>query len=118
MIADRDWPYGSTFVAAFVLLVGALLGAVRGWSAPFGAWAVLASCVLAGLALHAFAQALSSAWRRAWRPAALAAALAAAFAMAIVLVPALGRHAAQAAGADPFGDVLAQRAASTSAAAR
>ena len=93
MTADRDWPYGSTFVAAFVLLVAALLRVVRGWSAPFGAWSILASCVLAGLALHALAHALSAAWRRAWRPAAGAALLASAFAAAIVLVRALGPHA-------------------------
>ena len=115
MIADRDWPYGSMFVAAFVLLVGALLGAVRGWSAPFGAWAVLASCVLVGLALHALAHALAAAWRRAWPAAALAAALATAFAVATALVPALGRAAAREGAADPFGDVPAQHAASAGA---
>ena len=108
-MADRDWPGGSLFVAAFVLLVTALLGAVRGWGAAFGAWSVLAACMLAGLALHAFAQALSAAWRRAWRPAATAALLAGAFAVAIVLVPALGRRAAQDDGANPFGDVLARQ---------
>ena len=108
-MAERDWPGGSLFVAAFVLLVTALLGAVRGWSAPFGAWSVLASCVLAGLALHALAQAFAQAWRQAWRPAAGAVLLACAFAVAIVLVPALGRRAVQGEGANPFGDVLARQ---------
>ena len=118
MTADRDWPYGSTLVAAFVLLVTAMLGAVRGWNAPFGVWSGFASFMLAALATHALARALSQAWRRAWRPAAAAALLAGAFAVAIALVPALGRRAVQGEGAHPFGDVIAQRAASAGGSGR
>jgi len=111
MMADRDWPLGSGAIAAFVILVAAVLGAVRGWRAPFLAWLAIAGCVLGALALHAAARALAAAWRRHWRAAAGAGLLGAAFAAAVALLPALGLRAASGEGANPFGDVLASGAA-------
>ncbi len=110
-MADRDWPLGSGAIAAFVVLVAAVLGAVRGWRAPFVAWLAIACCVLAALALHATARALADAWQCRWRAAAGAGLLGAAFVAAIALLPALGLRAASGEGANPFGDVLASGAA-------
>jgi len=105
---DRDWPLGSVAVAVFLAMVAGLLGTVLRWRTPFTAWLVIAVFALALLALQALAAAAAAAWRRAWQPAASAAALGALFVVVALLLPSLGRRAPPE-GANPFGDVLAQR---------
>jgi len=105
--ADRDWCGASLLVAAFVLLVAALLGALRGLPGPFDAWAVIAGIVLLALAAWALGRAAVRASRRAWGAAAAAAGLALAYALAPALLPALGARAQRGEGADPFGDAVA-----------
>jgi hypothetical protein len=105
---DRDWPLGSVAVAAFLVLVAALLGAVLRWRAPFTAWLAISVFVLAFLALQALALAAGAAWRRAWRSAVTAAALGVLFAACLLSMSALGRHAPPERPA-AFDDVLAER---------
>lgn len=91
MVAARaDWRLGSAVIAAFVLLVAALLGPVLAWSDPFLAWLGLGMFILAGLAVHALVRAASAAWRRRWRAALAAAGLVGVFAAGVVSLPVLG----------------------------
>ena len=81
-LADGDWWAPHVLIAAFVVLVAAILFAVPGWSAPLHAWIVLAAFVVGVLAVHAAGRAAASAARRRWRVALHALLLAAGLAAA------------------------------------
>jgi hypothetical protein len=112
-LADGDWWAPHVLIAAFVVLVAAILFAMPGWSAPLHAWIVLAVFVVGVLAAHAAGRAGASARRRRWRAALLALLLAAGLVAAAAGMLHVGRRVGPAdAGdvvADPAGPVRATR---------
>jgi len=84
---DRDWWVPHAMLAAFVVLVAAILRIVLGWSAPLHVWIVLAGLALGVLAGHAAWTGVRRASTRCWRDAAFAGAFALALAsMAAAMV--------------------------------
>jgi hypothetical protein len=74
---DRDWWMPHAMLAAFALLVAAILRILFLWSAPLHAWLALAGVGVAVLAAHAGWRAARCARVRRWRDAWLACAFAA-----------------------------------------
>ncbi|HYP31293.1 MAG TPA: hypothetical protein VES00_05460 [Burkholderiaceae bacterium] len=105
-LADGDWWAPHVLIAAFVVLVAAILLAVPGWSAPLHAWIALAAFVIGVLALHAAGRAGASAWRRRWRAALLAVLLSAGLAAAAAAMLHVGRRI----GPADAGDILVEPA--------
>ncbi len=78
---DRDWWLPHALLAAFAVLVAAILRLLFGWSTPLQAWIALAGFALAVLAAHAGWRTARCAAQRRWRAAAFALALAATLAL-------------------------------------
>jgi hypothetical protein len=66
---ENDWWAPHVAIAAFAVLVAAILGAVPGWTAPLHAWIMLAALAIGALAVHAAARAVATACRRRWSDA-------------------------------------------------
>ena len=81
MAEDRDWWMPHAMLAAFAVLVAAILRLLFGWSAPLQAWIALAGFSLAVLAGHAGWRTARCAAQRRWHAAAFALALAATLAL-------------------------------------
>jgi len=106
--ADGDWWMAHVLIAAFVVLVAAILRMVPGWSAPLHAWIALAAFVLAVLAAHAAGRALACVASRRWQAAlgglALAAGLAGAAGGLMLLGHRVGLPGDPVVFGDPAGD--------------
>lgn len=81
LVEDADWWMPHAMLAAFVVLVSAILRLLFGWSAPLHVWIALAGAVVAMLSVHAGWRAAHCATRRRWRHAGFAFALAAGLAV-------------------------------------
>ncbi len=77
---DRDWWMPHAMLAAFAVLVAAILRLLFGWTAPLHAWIALSGFAMATLAAHAGWRAAHCAMRRRWHQAGLAVLFAAALA--------------------------------------
>ena len=73
---DRDWWMPHAMLAAFAVLVAAILRILLGWTTPLHVWAALGGGTLALLALHAGWRGVRCAGGRRWREAGVAALLA------------------------------------------
>lgn len=98
-VDDRDWWMPHAMLAAFVVLVAAILRILFGWSAPLHVWVVVAGFAMGVLAAHAGWHAARRAGARRWREAALAGVFALAFgAMSAAFVRAGQSHLAPGSG--------------------
>lgn len=88
---DRDWWMPHAMLAAFAVMVAAILRILFGWSSPLHTWVALAGLAMAALAAHAGWRAARCAGCGRWREAAAAALLAAALAVSALAMVGAGR---------------------------
>jgi chromate transport protein ChrA len=90
-VEDGDWWMPHAMLAAFAMLVAAILRLLFGWSAPLHAWIAMAGPAMAALAAHAAWRAARCARLRQWRHAGLASLLVVALGVATLAMLGAGR---------------------------